>query len=355
MKNIAIILIVLWITIPLGIKAESSECYIVMDANNNRVLDGKNINKEKLIASTSKIMTAIIVIENFDLNTEVIVDDSILKSYGSSMYLTPGEKIKVIDLLYGLMLRSGNDAAMVLANLSGSMQNFSSIMNQYAHKIGMNHTNFINSSGLENETGIGNTSTVYDMGLLMSYAIKNPIFLKIAGTKYYSFKSDSKNYNLKNKNKLLFMDKRVIGGKTGYTMKAKRTLVTAAQNGNKKIIVVTFNDGNDFNDHLFFYNKFFKEYNVENVCNNIPQISDPLNLYDGFSFEYNDVCNILLSKEEYKRINVNSILFNGINKKEGATVGVINFALDKEVIFQSKIKLGPKKSLWNIIKGWLYG
>ena len=146
-----------------------------------------------------------------------------------------------------------------------------------------------------------------------------------------------------------------FGGKTGYTMKAKRTLVTAAQNGNKKIIVVTFNDCNDFNDHLFFYNKFFKEYNVENVCNNIPQISDPLNLYDGFSFEYNDECNILLSKEEYKRINVNSILFNGINKKEGATVGVINFALDKEVIFQSKIKLGPKKSLWNIIKGWLYG
>ena len=354
MKKILIVVILL-VSLPILIQAESSECYVVMDANTNRVLDGKNINKEKLIASTSKIMTAIIVIENYNLNQEVTVDNSILKSYGSSMYLNPGEKLKIIDLLYGLLLRSGNDAAMVLANLAGSMDNFSKIMNQYAHKIGMKHTNFINSSGLENQAGIGNTSTAYDMGLLMSYAIKNPIFLKISGAKHYEFKSDKKTYQLKNKNKLLFMDERVIGGKTGYTIKAKRTLVTAAQSGSKKIIIVTLNDGNDFNDHLFFYNKVFKTYNVENICDNIPKISDPLNLYNGFSFEYNEDCNILLSKAELKRINVNSILFNGVNKKRGATVGVINFELDKEIIYQSQIRLGSKKNIFNIIKGWLYG
>ena len=341
--------------IPLKIWAISADAYIVMDASSKRVLDGKNISKEHLIASTSKIMTAIIIIENYDLNEEIVVGEEILKSFGSSMYLSVGEKLKIIDLLYGLMLRSGNDAAIVLASVAGSMNQFSSIMNQYAKKIGMNNTNFINSSGLENDDGIGNTSTAYDMALLMNYAIKNPIFMKIVGTKYYKFKSDIKNYNLKNKNKLLFMDKRVIGGKTGYTKKARRTLVTTAKINNKQLIVVTLDDGNDFNDHLTLYNQFFKKYHIINACDNIKTIDDPLNLYNGYAFIYNEDCNILLSKAEQNDLIIKPILYNITKKTVGDVIGVINFELNHNVIYQRPIKLGQKKDIWYYLRMWFNG
>ena len=354
MKKIIVVVILLFI--PLKIIAVSADAYIVMDAKNNRVLDGRNISKEHLIASTSKIMTAMIIIENCNLNEEVIVGDEILKSFGSSMYLSVGEKLTIMDLLYGLMLRSGNDAAIVLANhYSGSMERFSKTMNQYAKKIGMSNTNFINSSGLENETGIGNTSTSYDMALLMSYAIKNPIFMQIVGTKYYKFKSDIKTYNLKNKNKLLFTDKRVIGGKTGYTKKARRTLVTTAKVGDKQIIIVTLDDGNDFNDHLSLYNRFFGNYQIVNVCDGIKTIDDPLNLYDGYTFTYNEDCNILLSKKEQDDLIIKPILFNAAKKGVGDLVGVINFELNDKLIYQRPIKLGLKKDIWYYLRMWFNG
>lgn len=355
MKKIITIFVLL--IIPIFCYAESSESYIAMDADTLRVLDGKNINREKLIASTSKIMTAIIIIENMELNQSVVVDNIILKAYGSSMYLEVGEELKIIDLLYGLMLRSGNDTAMVLAHIFDSSKDFAQVMNEYAKKIGMNNTNFINSSGLENGDGIGNTSTAYDMALLMSYAIKNPIFLKISGSKYYQFQSSKKKYNLKNKNKLLFMDKRVVAGKTGYTKKAKRTLVTAAIDGNKKIVVVTLNDGNDFNDHLMLYQRLFKDYGFVNLCDDIKKIEDPLNLYDGFSFVYNEDCNILLNKNEKKQIKTEYILFNGVDYKniENEVVGYINFKLNDVSIYQNKIMIKKKYTILDILRKWLYG
>ena len=354
MKRVILLIVVL--ICPVICFAESSESYIVMDAESLRVLDGKNINREKLIASTSKIMTAIIIIENMELNQKVVVDDVILKAYGSSMYLEVGEELRIIDLLYGLMLRSGNDAAMVLSQIYNSAKDFSDEMNDYAKKIGMLNTKFVNSSGLENEFGIGNTSTSYDMALLMSYAIKNPIFLKISGSKYYQFHSNKKSYNLKNKNKLLFMDNRVIAGKTGYTKKAKRTLVTAAIDGDKKIVIVTLNDGNDFNDHLSLYKKTFKNYKVINICENLKKIDDPLNLYSGYSFVYNEDCNILLNKSEKKKLQIDYILYNGINLKsvENEVIGYINFKLDDDIIYQNKITIKRKKRLFNIIRKWLY-
>ena len=342
MKKIIILILVL---VPIYTKAISADAYIVMDANNNRVLDGKNINKEHLIASTTKIMTAIIIIENVNLNDEVEVGEEILKSYGSSMYLNVGEKLKVIDLLYGLLLRSGNDAAIVLANYySGSMEEFSKVMNNYAKKLGMNHTKFINSSGLENDAGIGNTSTAYDMAILESYVIKNNIYNKISGTKYYNFKSSNKSFSMKNKNKLLFETNYVIGGKTGYTKKARRTLVSAGIKNNKRVIVVTLNDPNDFKDHQTLYQKVFKNYQIKNLCENINTIKDPLNLYDGYEFSYDEECNLLLNKDEIKNIKVDYVLFNNKTKKNDIA-GIIKFKLNNSIIYQNLIKI-KKKQRW---------
>ena len=220
-----------------------------MDTDSNRVLEGNNINKESLIASITKILTSMVVINNIDLDKKITISDSVLKSYGSGIYVSVGEEITIRELLYGLMLRSGNDAAIELAyQVASSTENFAYLMNLLAKNIGMKHSNFVNSSGLE-EKDSANTSTVYDMAILSSYAIKNPEYQKIVSTKDITVKTNLKSYIWHNKNKLLTSYKYCTGGKTGYTKKAKRTLVTNASKNNVNLTVVTFNDGNDFNDH----------------------------------------------------------------------------------------------------------
>ena len=255
MKRIIIILII--IIFPLKVGAISASSYIVMDTDNNRVLEGNNINKQSLIASITKIMTSMVVINNGDLDRKIIVSDNVLKSYGSGIYVEPKEEITVRELLYGLMLRSGNDAAAELAyQVGGSMEGFSLLMNNLAKDIGMKNTNFINSSGLEDGEN-ANVSTVYDMALLSSYAIKNKDYREIVGTKKITVKTNFKTYIWHNKNKLLTSYEYCIGGKTGFTKRARRTLVTNASKDNVNLTVVTFNDGNDFEDHKDLYEKYF--------------------------------------------------------------------------------------------------
>ena len=159
------------------------------------------------------------------------------------------------------MLRSGNDAALAIAShVGGSKENFVFLMNEMAEDIGMKNSIFVNPSGLEEANGDANYSTVYDMALLTRYAMKNQDYKRIVGTKEIIVKSSLKTYKWFNKNKLLSSYKYCTGGKTGYTDKAKRTLVTTASNDELNLIVVTFNDGNDFNDHKELYEKYFNDY-----------------------------------------------------------------------------------------------
>lgn len=246
---------------PISIKAISAEAYVVMDADSKRVLAGSNIHREKLIASTTKIMTCIIALENKNLDTIVKVGDEVLKAYGSAIYLSLNEEITLRDLLYGLMLRSGNDAAIEIAySVSGNMESFVKLMNEKAYELGMSHTKFINNHGLENDDKEGNMSTAYDMALLMAYALNNDTFKEIIHTKSYTSKTSGKTYVWQNKNKLLFTYDAMIGGKTGYTKKALRTLVTAASKDNKTTIVVTLNDGNDFTNHKNLHEQYLNSY-----------------------------------------------------------------------------------------------
>ena len=181
----------------------SSPSAIVMDYSTGTILYEKNANEQLYPASITKIMTAIIAIENKDVNDIVKVDESISKSYGSGIYISVGEEIKLIDLLYGLMLRSGNDAAMMIASyVSGSEEEFVKLMNQKAKELGMKNTIFYNSSGLDTET-IGNKSTAYDMALVTRYAMQNETYKSIVKTKKYTVKTNLKTYVWHNKNKLL--------------------------------------------------------------------------------------------------------------------------------------------------------
>ena len=159
-----------------------------MDMDSNRILYEKNIDEQRLIASITKIMTAIIAIESGKLDEKVTVGDEVLKMYGSNIYIEVGEEITLRDLVYGLMLRSGNDAAVVIATyISGDEIKFVEKMNEKAKEVGMKNTIFNNCHGLDENTQ--NKSTAYDMALLSSYAFKNPIYRKVVGTKKYKVKN----------------------------------------------------------------------------------------------------------------------------------------------------------------------
>ena len=229
--------------------------YIVYDSNIDEVLEGKDYQTSYSVASISKIMTAIIALESESLFDIVIVDEIINTIEGSSLYLSIGDKITLIDLVYGLILRSGNDAAVLIAKYIGKdVSNFVNIMNNKAKEIGMNNTLFSNPSGLD-VFDKGNISSCYDMALLMDYCMENPLFEEIVNTKYY--KSNIKGI-WTNKNKLLHTYKYCVGGKTGYTKKARRTLITAGRKNYDSLIIVTFDCSNDFSFHKQIYEKYFE-------------------------------------------------------------------------------------------------
>jgi D-alanyl-D-alanine carboxypeptidase len=228
-----------------------------MDQDTGRVIESKNKDKPMLIASITKIMTCILAIENGNLDEIVKVDESILKSYGSGIYISVGEEIKLIDLLYGLMLRSGNDCALMIAkSVSNDLDSFIDLMNKKAVEIGMKYTTFVNPHGLDEIDG-GNISCSYDMALLQNYALNNLMYRKITSSTNYK----SENYGVwVNKNKLLNQYSNCISGKTGYTKLAKITLVTSAKNDNLELTIVTLNCGGDFTYHKQLYKKNFNIY-----------------------------------------------------------------------------------------------
>lgn len=318
----------LLIIMPLKVNAISASSYIVMDTDNNRVLEGSNINKRSLIASITKIMTSMVVIDMTNVNKTVTIGDEVLKSFGSGIYVSVGEKISVINLLYGLMLRSGNDAAIALAYYTaGNMDNFAYLMNNKAKDIGMNNTTFVNSSGLEDDDK-ANYSTVYDMALLSGYAINNSLYKQIVGTKEITVKTNLKTYVWHNKNKLLSSYKYCVGGKTGFTEKARRTLVTNASSDGVNLTVVTFNDGNDFGDHKDLYEKYFDVLKEYEILSEGPIKTKYDNTYISRSFKMS------LTKDEYKKLKKEIIYYDD---NASNIIGKVKVSLNDKEYFTEDI------------------
>ena len=259
-----LLLLFLFLIIPLKINAYNlGESAILMEEDTKRVLVSKNMSKKMLIASTTKIMTAVIAIESGKLDKTVKVTDKVLEAYGSAIYLSIGEKMKLEDMVYGLMMQSGNDAALMIAEYLGGEDKFVKKMNEKAKEIGMKNTTFSNPHGLDEKTK--NYSTAYDMALLMRYANGDATFRKITGCKKHTVKTNEKTYVWSNKNKLLYSYEYTTGGKTGFTKKAHRTLVTSASKDDLNLIVVTLNDPNDFQNHEELYEYGFNNYSMEKV------------------------------------------------------------------------------------------
>lgn len=234
----------------------SAEQAVLIDQASGTVLYEKNANNPQLIASITKVMTAIIAIEHGDLTDQIKISPEAVSAEGSSIYLIENEKISLADLLYGLMLRSGNDAAIAIAeHIGGSVEGFVFLMNEKADWLGLQQTNFANPHGLDAED---HYSTSKDIADLMRYAMGNEIFAEINQTKTYL--SEARDYYWHNKNKLLTnYYQYTIGGKTGYTKAAGRTLVSVAKKDHTQLIVVTINDPNDWFDHMRLYEWGFEQ------------------------------------------------------------------------------------------------
>ena len=329
----------------------NASCSILMDIDSHRVLYGNHINDVRSVASISKIMTAVIAIESGKLDKEVTINESINEAYGSGIYIKIGEKLTLRDLIYGLMLRSGNDAALAIANfVAKDTASFVELMNKKAKEIGMNNTVFNNPSGLDEIKG--NYSTAYDMALLMSYAYQNKEFKKITSTKKYTLKTNMNTYIWNNKNKLLKLYKYTTGGKTGYTKKAKRTLITTASKNNLNLVVVTLNDGNDWNDHkkLFEYGFKYKKYKILDK-NNFKVDND--SYYKKYKLYIKNSYYYPLKKDEIKNIKI-KIKLNKIRKiNNNIKVGECIVLYKNKIIHNEHIYININNSIFKNISDWI--
>lgn len=226
--------------------------YIVMV--DGEIVYEENSHHVQSVASISKVMTALVALENSDIQDIVQIDQKTIEQIGSSLYMHINERYTLLSLIYGLILRSGNDAAYAIANhVGGNQENFVRMMNEKAKQLGMKNTTFSNPSGLD-EFDDGNQSTVYDMALCMQAAMKNEIFRIITNTKQYKAEN---NRVWINKNRLLREYKYCNGGKTGYTTQSGKTLITSANKDGMESIVVSFRES----DYFMLHKKYHEEVN----------------------------------------------------------------------------------------------
>ena len=245
--------------LPLRTQAVSAKHAYVLDAVSGRVLYEKNPEERSLIASTTKIMTALIICEQCNVLDRMRIPKEAVGIEGSSMYLREGEVLTLQELLYGLMLSSGNDAAVALAiYCGGTVEGFAELMNDKGRLLGLNNTHFENPNGLDSP---GHYSTARDLAVLSAYAMENPIFRKTVSTRQMHM---GQRY-LTNHNKLLWRVEGADGVKTGYTKAAGRILVSSAERNGRRLIAVTIDDPDDWDDHVSLLEAGFSRYAVRRI------------------------------------------------------------------------------------------
>ncbi len=245
--------------LPQEVQAVSAQKAIVVDAITGRIIFERDADSQSLIASTTKIMTALVVCEQCNVLDRMRIPKEAVGIEGSSMYLQEGEVLTIQELLYGLMLSSGNDAAVALAiYCGGTVEGFAELMNDKARFLGLKNTHFENPNGLDSPA---HYSTAQDLAVLAAYAMENPIFAKTVSTKTVTIGQRS----LRNHNKLLWQVEGADGVKTGYTKAAGRILVSSATRDGRRLIAVTINAPDDWRDHASMLEDGFSRYQVKQI------------------------------------------------------------------------------------------
>lgn len=328
-----------------GISNISAHSACLIEAESGRVLYSKHSTKRMPMASTTKVMCAIVALESgIPLDTEIKVPKEAVGIEGSSVYLKQNEVVSFEMLLYALMLSSANDAAVAIACVvGGSVEDFVVLMNKKANELGLADTNFTNPHGLYDEN---HYTTAENLAKIMAYAMKNQDFAKITSSKSKTFaREDGTSFILSNHNRLLKTYDGVIGGKTGFTKKSGRCLVTCAERNGLKLIAVTLNAPDDWNDHTQLYEFGFANY--ERIYFDTQSIK--ISVISGTKSEIlaqSDAFSIFLPKQHGEisvKINAPRFLFADI--KQGEKVGEIVYICDGKVIATS-----PIYSLSNVAK-----
>ena len=272
-KVFIIVLILAFLRFPVNSLDEndiSARSAVVIDGETGIVLYDKNMSAQRSMASTTKIMTAILAVESGKLGCTVTATKDIV-SEGTSIGIEKGDCFTLETLVWAALLESGNDAALLIAEyLAGTESDFSVLMNEKAAEIGMENTNFVTASGLDaNE----HYSTAYDMAVLASYAVKNPIFRRICSSEQYiaSYIAPEITETYTNHNKLLKMYDGIFGVKTGFTKKSGRCLVSACERNGRTLIAVTLNAPDDWNDHIKLYDYCFGLSEHSNIDIALPE------------------------------------------------------------------------------------
>ena len=260
----------------------------VIDVKSGRIVFQENGDVPMRIASLTKVMTAIVAIEHGNLTDIVKVGPRAYGKEGSSIYLRLGEEMTLHNMLYGLMLRSGNDAATAIAeHVGGSEEGFVYMMNEKARLLGLANTSFKNPHGLDEE---GHYSTANDLAKLAAYALKNPTFQEIVKTQVKTAPNPNEpwDYRWRNKNKMLHLYEGADGVKTGYTKLARRTLISSATRGGQQFAVVTLNDGDDWNDHRRLLDYAFRHYPLYTIVRSGERVhtENGVHLVAARTFEY---------------------------------------------------------------------
>lgn len=329
LKNVAkvIIAFVCSFTIFFSVAQAANASYAVIDADTGRLLMGTNVHDRMPIASLTKIWTALIAIENSNIENQVVISRQAALSEGSSIYLEPGEKVSIETLLYGLMLRSGNDAAYSLAEHTGSsIEGFVDLMNEKATLYGLNETYFTNPSGLHHDLHL---SSAYDTAQMLRIAMENDTFRKIAST--INYKSPTKHgVTWQNKHRLLREQVGAVAGKTGFTKVAGRTLATYFEEGEKRIVVVTLSESNDWQVHKQLAELVFSNYDIVTVAK-----KGNYTATDDKTVTLKQPIKLLLNKDEENELK--NVLHLSRNKEN--PFGIWHVFLNNESIYSTRVPL----------------
>lgn len=347
----------------------SAQAAILMDVESGRTLFEHNSEEPLRIASITKIMTAIVAIEQGDLKDQVEASENAVGVEGSSIYLRPGETLSLEDLLYGLMLRSGNDAAVAIAeHIGGSVEGFVYLMNQKAEELGMEQTVFSNPHGLD--THEEHYSTAKDMAVLTAYALKNETFATIVATKKWTAPLEGEKWDRVwyNKNRLLAKYEYADGVKTGYTKRANRTLVSSATKDGHQLVAVTLNDGDDWNDHMRMFEFGFDQFTMVTLAKKNQKITDErVQREDGYFRLMNHFRYPLRDNESVrKKLVVDAALEEGTSTTVPYPAGYVYYELDGEEIGRTPVEFvqagKQRRSIFDRLKqvigvmlGGLYG
>jgi len=346
---------------------------VLIDAYSGNIIFELNAHKQLPMASTTKIMTAITAIESgADLDKVVTITRNMTGAEGSSIYLHEGERFTLLDLLYALMLNSANDAAEAIAiSVAGSVEDFAVMMNDKVRELNLSNTNFTNPHGLDHEL---HYTTAFDLAKISAHALQNEIFFEIAATQnlvVYPKAADGSDFRegarfLRNHNRMLRMYKDAIGGKTGFTRRSGRCLVSGAERDGVRLVAVTLNASNDWNDHTEMLDYGFTHYHAISLCDEGEHTFE-ISVVNGIDTDILRASNIssasitapmTVTREDIEiRIELPQFVYAPVSA--GEILGRIVFVRGNEIIAQSVIAatenvtaIPVKQSVIDRIRAW---